>query len=100
MGSLVVGYTVCGAFIFQAIEDTEDSSDLIKEVEGCPVCRNERMRLLFEGDGEKKHNCTGALEHCEYLQHAQSKVANIQLICKYIFFKIIPGNSREKPRTV
>ena len=32
MGSLVVGYTVCGAFIFQAIEDTEDSSDLIKEV--------------------------------------------------------------------
>ena len=34
MGSLVVGYTVCGAFIFQAIEDTEESSDLIKEV-GC-----------------------------------------------------------------
>ena len=74
MGSLVVGYTVCGAFIFQAIEDTEDSSDLIKEVEGCPVCRNERMRLLFEGDGEKKHNCTGALEHRKYLQYAQPEV--------------------------
>ena len=74
MGSLVVGYTVCGAFIFQAIEDTEDSSDLIKEVEGCPVCRNERMRLLFEGDGEKKHNCTRALEHRKYLQYAQPEV--------------------------
>ena len=34
--------------------------------------------MLTEGDGEKKHNCFGALEHCEYLQHAQSKVANIQ----------------------
>ena len=37
MGSLVVGYTVCGAFIFQAIEDTEESSDLIKEVGGCLI---------------------------------------------------------------
>ena len=29
----MVGYTVIGAFIFQAIEDTEASSDLIQEVQ-------------------------------------------------------------------
>ena len=33
VGSLLVGYTVCGAFIFQAIEATESGGDLIEEVE-------------------------------------------------------------------
>ena len=42
-----------------------------------PHCRNDKIMLVFEGDGEEKHHCVGPLEHCKYLQYAQPEVRNI-----------------------
>ena len=48
--------------------------------------------VVAEGYREKKHNCTGAVEHCKYLQYAQSEVENI--IAKVTFNTFSSFNSR------
>lgn len=44
--------------------------------------------VVAEGDREKKHNCTGAVEHCKYLQYAQSEVENIIAIVTFHLFLV------------